>query len=166
MSASSAAHARMLLITECEVYLKKCQSDGDEPQPKRSRSDSREKSSSALWNLFDELIADSTNGDGEGDCGTEAEVITEMYLKEPVVSRSEHVHPLEYWQSKKAVWPCLAHLACKYLCIPPSSAASERLFSSASDVISAERNRILLEKAEMLLFINKTYLLWDTNCFL
>ena len=153
MSASSAAHVRMLLITECEVYLKKYQSDSDDPQPKCSRSDSREKSSSALWNLFNELIADSTNGDGEGDCGTEAEVITEMYLKEPVVSRSEHVHPLEYWQSKKAVWPCLAHLACKYLCIPPSSAASERLFSSASDVISAERNRILPEKVEMLLFI-------------
>jgi len=29
MSASSAAHARMLLITESEIYLKKCQSDSD-----------------------------------------------------------------------------------------------------------------------------------------
>ena len=102
----------MLLITECE---KKCQSDSDQPQPKRSRSDSREKPSSAIWNLFDELIADSANGDGEDDCGTEAEVMVEMYLKEPVVSHSEHVHPLEYWQSKKTVWPCLAHLDCKYL---------------------------------------------------
>ena len=44
MSASSAAHARMLLITECEVYLKKLQSDNDQPQAKRSRRDSREKS--------------------------------------------------------------------------------------------------------------------------
>jgi len=61
MSASSTAHARMLLITECEIYLKKCQSDSDQPQPKRSRRDSSEKSSSALWNLFDELIADSGN---------------------------------------------------------------------------------------------------------
>ena len=154
MSASSAAHARMLLITECEVYLKKLQSDNDQPQAKRSRRDSREKSSSALWSLFDELMANSANGD-EDDCGTEAEMIAEMYLKEPVISRSEHMHPLQYWQSKKAVWPCLAHLACKYLCIPPSSAASERLFSSASDIISAERNRILPEKAEMLLFIKK-----------
>ena len=154
MSASSAAHARMLLITECEVYLKKLRSDNDQPQAKRSRRDSREKSSSALWSLFDELMANSANGD-EDDCGTEAEMIAEMYLKEPVISRSEHMHPLQYWQSKKAIWPCLAHLACKYLCIPPSSAASERLFSSASDIISAERNRILPEKAEMLLFIKK-----------
>jgi len=82
-------------------------------------------------------------------------MMVEMYLKEPVVPRLERVHPLEYWQSKKAIWPCLAHLACKYLCIPPSSAASERLFSGASDIISAGRNRILPEKAEMLLFIKK-----------
>jgi len=125
MSASSAAHARMLLITECEIYLKKCQSDSDLPQPKQSRRDSSEKSSFALWNLLDELIADSGNGDGKDDCGTEDEMIAEMYLKEPVVFRSEHIHPLEYWQSKKAIWPCLVYLACKYLCIPPSSAASE-----------------------------------------
>ena len=38
-------------------------------------------------------MADSANGDGEDDCGTEAEVIAEMYLKEPGVSRSEHIHP-------------------------------------------------------------------------
>ena len=82
-------------------------------------------------------MADSANGDGEDDCGTEAKVIAEVYLKESVVSRSEHIHPLEYWQSKKAIWPCLAHLASKYLCIPPSS---------SSDVISAERNRILPER--------------------
>ena len=117
MSTGSAAHARMLLITECEVYLKKFQLDGDQPQPKRSRSDSREKPSSAIWNLFDELIADSANGDGEDDCGTEADVMAEMYLKEPVVSHSEHVHPLEYWLSKKTVWPCLAHLTCMYTSI-------------------------------------------------
>ena len=32
MSASSAAHARMLLIAEGEVHLKKLQSDNDQPQ--------------------------------------------------------------------------------------------------------------------------------------
>jgi len=56
-SASSAAHARMLLITESEIYLKKVQSDNDdEPQAKRTKRDSRDKSSSKLWSLFDELI--------------------------------------------------------------------------------------------------------------
>ena len=76
-------------------------------------------------------------------------------MKEPVLSHSEHIHPFEYWQSKKAIWPSLAHLPSKYLGIPPSSAALERLFSSASDIVSTERNRLLLEKAETLLFIKK-----------
>ena len=144
----------MLLVTECESHLSSLrqETEKDTPQPKRSR---REKPSSALWSLFDELIAESENSDGSGNCGNEAEVVVEMYLKELVLSHSEHVHPLEYWQSKKAIWPCLSHLACKYLGIPPSSAASERLFSSASDIVSTERNRLLPEKAEMLLFIKK-----------
>ena len=81
--------------------------------------------------------------------------MVEMYLKEPVLSHIEHIHPLTYWKEKKPLWPCLADLACKYLSIPPSSAASERLFSSAADVISQEQNRILPEKAEMLLFLKK-----------
>ena len=81
--------------------------------------------------------------------------MVEMYLKEPVLSHIEHIHPLIYWKEKK---PCLADLACKYLSIPPSSAASERLFSSAADVISQEQNRILPEKAEMLLFLKKNLL--------
>ena len=84
--------------------------------------------------------AESENNDGNGNCGNEAEVVVEMYLKEPVLSHSEHIHSLEYWQSKKAIWPSLPHLASKYLGIPPSSAASERLFSSASDIVSTERS--------------------------
>ena len=52
-----------------------------------------------------------------------------MNLKETLLSHSEHIHPLatefEYWQSKKAIWPCLAHLASKYVGVPPSSATSE-----------------------------------------
>ena len=79
----------------------------------------------------------------------------EMCLQEPVLSHSEHIHLLEYWQLKKAIWPSLAHLASKYLGIPPSSAASERLFSSTSDIVSTERNRLLPEKVEMLLFNKK-----------
>ena len=79
----------------------------------------------------------------------------EIYLKQPVLSHSQHIHPLEYWQSKKAIWPILAHLASKYLSISLSSATSEQLFSSASDIVFTERNRLLPEKAEMLLFIKK-----------
>ena len=151
-TASSAANARMILIKECEKYLLKLSSASphDQPQPKRSKQDK-----STLWNLFDEMLAES-EGVSEGyGSGNSTEIMVEMYLKEPLLSHLEHTHPLTYWKEKKPLWPCLADLACKYLCIPPSSAASECLFSSAADVVSPERNRILPEKAEMLLFLKK-----------
>ena len=93
--------------------------------------------------------------------GHTAEMMVEMYLKENIQSR--HTDPLQYWKQKKVVWLPLADLASKYLSIPPSSAASERLFSSAADVISQERNRLLPEKAEMLLFLKKNMLFLDSN---
>jgi len=85
--------------------------------------------------------------------------MVDISLKEPVLAHVERIHPLTYWLGKKLLWPCLAELACKYLSIPPSSVPSERLFSSAAGIISQERNRMLLEKAEMILFIKKNLLI-------
>ena len=152
-TASSAANARMILIKECEEYLVKLSSAGprDQPHPKCRK----ENKSSTLWSLFDEMLAESEENFVGHSCENSAEIMVEMYLKEPVLSHVEHIHPLTYWKEKKPLWPCLVDLACKYLSIPPSSVASERLFSSAADVLSPERNRMLPEKAEMLLFLKK-----------
>ena len=51
-TASSAVHARMLLVTECESHINSLQqeTENDKPHPKRCR---KEKTSSALWSLFD-----------------------------------------------------------------------------------------------------------------
>ena len=92
-----------------------------------------------MWSIFDKLLAENEeNSEGHGYKNS-AEIMVEMYLKEPVLSHIEHNHLiLMYWEEKKSLWPCLADLACKYLSIPPSSATSKRLFSSAADVIYQE----------------------------
>jgi len=51
------------------------------------------------------------------------------------------------------LYPNVARVAKRYLCAPPTSVASERLFSSASRVITDRRNRLAPKKADMLLFI-------------
>ena len=136
-TAGNAAHARMLLTTECEEYLSKI-TPTKFPQAKHQKTDS-DSSSSTLWNLFSEMLADTEEGNSEGrNSGHTAEMMIEVYLKEHVQSR--RTDPLEYWKQKKLVWLPLAHMACKYLLIPPSSAASEHLFSSAADIMSQERN--------------------------
>jgi len=51
-----------------------------------------------------------------------------------------------YIPTSRAVAKC-------YLCAPPTSVASERLFSSASRVFTDRRNRLAPKKADILLFI-------------
>ena len=76
-----------------------------------------------LWTLFNEIMVDTEDSNSEGlTCGYTAEVMVEMYLKEPVQSRN--TNPLEYWKEKKSVWQALANLSCKYLTVPASSASS------------------------------------------
>ena len=156
-TAANAACARMLLTKEYEELLSQdpsirvC-SDDQQPQAKRLKE-----GSSSLWSMYSEMLAiedsDNTEGSSSSNTAYTAEMAVEMYLKDP--TQSLNSSPLEYWKQKKALWPILARLASKYLSIPPSSASSERLFSSAADIITQERNKLLPEKSEMLLFINK-----------
>ena len=46
------------------------------------------------------------------------------------------------WQDRAPVLPVLAVLAKKYLCIQASSSPSERLFSKAGQVITANRSQL------------------------
>ena len=98
----------MILIKECEEYLVKLSSAGphDQPHPKRRKGNK----SSTLWSLFDEMLAESEENSVGHSCENSAEIMVEMYLKEPVLSHVEHIHPLTYWKEKKPLWPCLVDL--------------------------------------------------------
>lgn len=72
-------------------------------------------------------------------------------MTDPLQERSGD--PLQWWKMNCHRFPALAKLARKYLCAPPSSVPSERLFSEAGDLYDEKRNRLSPEKAEMLLFI-------------
>ena len=67
--------------------------------------------------------------------------------------------PLLYWKNNEQSKPLLAKLARRFLCAPPGSVPSERLFSTAGDIADGKRNRLLPEKVEMILFLNKNLLL-------
>lgn len=61
--------------------------------------------------------------------------------------------PLQWWIQHAETFPNLATLARKYLCIPATSVPSERLFSSARNIVSAKRNSLKPAKVNQLCFL-------------
>ena len=68
-----------------------------------------------------------------------------------------HADPLLWWKEKQFQFPILSCLAGKYLCIPATEAPSERIFSTASLLLSKFRNRMDPELAGRMAFIKKNY---------
>jgi len=68
---------------------------------------------------------------------------------------SADANPLDFWQQHESEYPRCALLARKYLSIPATSVQSERLFSASGRVITKSRSRLLPDRAESLVFLNK-----------
>lgn len=69
----------------------------------------------------------------------------------------DNVSILKFWQKQELMLPLLSRVARKYLSIPTTNAASERLFSEAGNVITSKRTLLNVEKAEQLIFIHDNF---------
>ena len=63
--------------------------------------------------------------------------------------------PLHWWKNNEPRYPLLANVARKYLCICATSTASERVFSTAGQVVSSRRSLLKPAKVDMLVFLAK-----------
>ena len=59
------------------------------------------------------------------------------------------------WWKKQVDLPLLSKLARSYLSIPATSVPSERVFSTAGDILTATRSRLLPEHVDQLIFLKK-----------
>lgn len=109
-------------------------------------------SKSKLGNIFDEIMEESTFCP-ELATTSSAHVEVQTYFSEPTILRSDN--PLLYWKVSQPRLPFLAVTAAKFLCAPSTSVESERLFSTASNIIDEKRSRLTAEKAKMLIFLKK-----------
>lgn len=66
--------------------------------------------------------------------------------------------PFQWWREHKASFPHLAILAMKYLCIPATSAAVERLFSKSGLIVSALRSCMSSSTLEELIYMKLNWM--------
>lgn len=71
------------------------------------------------------------------------------YFKEPLLQRNADI--FHYWASSPYIY--LRRVAIKYLSTPPTSIASEQLFSAAGQIYADRRANLLGENVEKLLFL-------------
>jgi len=77
-------------------------------------------------------------------CQMELDLFEDMNVTIPLRNSSgEFNNPLSWWKSQGALqFPHLANLAKRYLCIPATSASSERVWSRASNILQIRRARM------------------------
>lgn len=66
-------------------------------------------------------------------------------------------NPLDWWRLNAVKFPLLAALARRLLSIPASQAQSERVFSSAGQVVTQTRNRLSSENVELLVALKNIW---------
>ncbi|XP_035984217.1 zinc finger BED domain-containing protein 4-like [Fundulus heteroclitus] len=118
---------------------------GSEPPEKVPRAGS-------LNAMYAELL-DEDGEHGGGDISSSTSSQMNLYLSEPVIPRSGQ--PLVFWRDNKSRFPALAQAAQDYLCAPCTSVDSERLFSTAGNIVDEKRNKLSAKNAEMLIFLKK-----------
>ncbi|XP_078018496.1 E3 SUMO-protein ligase ZBED1-like [Epinephelus lanceolatus] len=63
--------------------------------------------------------------------------------------------PFRWWKEHQVTLPYISKVAQRYLCVPGTSVASKRVFSTAGDIVSASRSQLHPEHVDMLIFLQK-----------
>ncbi|XP_077061931.1 plexin domain-containing protein 1 isoform X3 [Siphateles boraxobius] len=77
--------------------------------------------------------------------------LTRFLQEEPVHASSD---PLMWWRDNHRRFPLVAKLAQKYMCICATSTSSERLFSTAGNIVTPVRSCLKPHKVNMLVFLS------------
>ncbi|KAJ8910633.1 hypothetical protein NQ315_012501 [Exocentrus adspersus] len=106
-------------------------------------------SKSILWSTFDSNVSNLIEESNKTAAGI---IELDRYLSEPLIAR--HENPLEWWYSRRHVYPRIYSYVKKVLCITASSVPSERFFSKAGQVITEKRSSLKSGKVSKILFLN------------
>lgn len=64
-------------------------------------------------------------------------------------------NPLVWWRTNESMYPRIAKLAKCYLAVPATSVPSERVFSTAGDIVTASRSALTADSVDKLILLTK-----------
>ncbi len=103
--------------------------------------------SKAMQRLVD--MQDPTRNAAQSEPGD----VLDRYFQSPQC-QDISINPMDWWRQHEVRFPALAILARKYLSLPATSVASERMFSCAGNYVTDTRNRLTDDCVSDLVFCN------------
>lgn len=129
----------------------------EERDYEESSPPSKRRGSCALVELLGNTFGDARQVPGlvppEKSAFDRAEEEVKVYSTAASLSLAEN--PLDWWKDHHIEYPLLAKLAKQYLCVPGTSVSAERVFSTAGDIVTAQRSTLTAEHVDQLLFLHK-----------
>jgi hypothetical protein len=83
-----------------------------------------------------------------------------LYRRLPVLPHcsGSPANPLIWWKNHASQFPMLSKFAKQFLCVPATSAPSERIFSATGNTLTKKRNRLKSSMTSVLVFLHNC---WD-----
>jgi hypothetical protein len=81
----------------------------------------------------------------------------DQYMRDTPLPLTVDSNPLKWWQLRELTYPVLAQAARRFLCIPVSSASSERVFSAGGNILvrGTKRSRLDNDRICRMIFLKK-----------
>jgi len=107
------------------------------------------KANSLLWKDFDEKVVNLISTQNPA---TAAILELRRYTDDGILARTED--PLVWWRERSSVYPTLAGIVKKRLCIVATSVPCDRIFSKTGQTITDRRSRLKPSEVQEITFLN------------
>ena len=142
----------MVICSYCVYLQPQVRVEGEENHEENLSPPKRRSPFSLLENLLGNTFAGAT-APQPISAYSKAEEEVNKFRATPPIPLSED--PLSWWRTNEIMYPLLSKLGKRYFCIPATSVSAERVFSTAGDIVTAQRSTLTAEHVDQLLFLHK-----------
>ena len=127
--------------------------------PTPDQSPPKKRAKSAIDDIFGDVFITSVEPATKASLLQRAEQEVKTYCDSfPCIPLTDN--PLMWWKTHQSELPLLASLARCVLCVPGTSVPSERVFSTAGDIVTSQRACLSPESVDVLIFLKHNMGCW------